>query len=989
MQAPAAPARALPHDEHHTVCIVIPTVGNPSVLVPAFDRLCRHLDGLAVHIVVALNPINPEHGHESARALAQLWGSYAERNPGCHLTIYDHGAPAGFGGAINLGLRIAAGTLSPGVLLTYNDKGFTLPRASAREVFGIAPLTVVFNDDLHVTAGWLTGMLDALDSPAVCEWAEVPTDGRRPTRRMADYVGTKGIGLIGPVTNVAAGIQQLGPEQMKIFQAAGVDAFAAEWRKQREGEVLTATFLSGFCMGITRQCMEELAVYTQEGAFDWLFDEQFLIAGYEDNDLCARADFAGWRAVVAADTFIGHLGHQTFDHAFPEMDRGMRNRLTYYDVWGPRLAQIGRRTVAAYRVRFDVPNDLTLFRASLVNTSRLVDGIAVLLTRNPAEMARSEEWQRAMMAKGIPADDLQLVTACGRATSLDELNTALAAWIHPWTTYEGGRLAPSRKPVVNVQTWDGHFNERDERNELLSIAEGMGADWVLSIDHDEYLEPRVDRALLERVMTHPDPIVQQFDIAFVNHWIDNTMYRTDRPWGDGGSWTGGMRGYRLYRVNKANPRRILAGGHNGLHCGNIPAVDGLCKRISGLRMRHFGYMHRADRERKEARYNVQDPNPDPNLVGGTSYAHITHEEGMTLSRFVAEDGIGLHMLVYEGERADDIGRHLDALVAVVDRVVLVWTGEWADEDKITSLAGGGIRPIPADAGPDVSRTGPGVTMSSMAAHYGVEWIHHPLNDNIAAARNAGIEALHGTPGMGWALFLDPDEHLPPMAPGFLRRMADVGDAWGWLIRFVNTYAAGGGNTSEAVRMSRLDPERIMRMNGRVHESFSNAQQVLRERGHGNILRAAPFQAMNAGLAKTPAQMDRKLALYRRLTELDLRENPENPTAWTTLGLFWLNEGCNATGMECFARAMQCSTGEYLPFHTAGMQYLRNALALLTEAEGRMGNHSMRRGVRDLVAGLQEVVQPMEVLGLLAIGEREAVGEEEAMASLPPFVIAVG
>lgn len=995
------PARLLARDESHDVLIVIPTVANPAVLVPSFDRLCRYFDGLRVLVIVSINPLDPAHAAESEEAIRRLWLAYLGRNEGCHLTIYDYGTPAGFGGAINLGLRVA-----------LRDTALT-PMFDTRptEVRGIPPLTVIFNDDLHVTKGWLEGMASAVESPTVEEWSELvdPETKERPHHPMSEYVGAKGVGLVGPVTNVAAGIQQIGGEYMERFKAAGVDGFARWWRQERTGSVLTATFLSGYCMGITADCLEELAAYevpmaatgaravenhggvevtvipdsVGEPRFAWLFDERFLIAGYEDNDLCARADQKGWRAVVAADTFIGHLGHQTFDESFPEMDRGMRNRLVYYDVWAPRLAQHGRKVVGAYRVRFDVPNDLVMFRASLVSMGRMLDGIAILLTRNPAEMMARPEFQRELSANRIPADMLDLLTGCQRSPS--QAPTLLAKWAASWAA----RFEDSRKPPVQCAAWTGEFHERVERNALLTLAERMGADWIYSVDHDEYLEPRATRALLERMMEHPDPLVQEWDTAFVNHWENNRMYRMDRPWGDGGSYTGAMRGFRFYRVNKANPRRILAGGHNGLHCGNVPMVDHASKRISGLRMRHFGYMNADDRFRKLERYEQQDPNPDPLLVGGPTYGHITRDEGMVLSAFVPENGIGLHMLVHEGERADDVGRLLDQLYGVVDRIVLVWTGTWADEDTGWLVAAGAERSTslasPTIAGAtetDWPQTGPGLAMAKMAAHFGVEWVHHPLADNLAAARNAGIDALRDTPGMGWSLFFDPDEHIPAQGLIHLRRMAEVGDSWGWMVRFVNRHTDGTGNTSEAVRMARLDP--LMRMNGRVHESFGHAVKVLQGRNLANILRVAPFTMLNTGLSRDPDTMQRKLDFYRRLTELDLQEDPHNPTAWTTLGLYWLNEGADLAGLECLSRAMRCATGEYIPFREAGLVYGRLAHACMAEAEVRMGNHSLRRNVREAVEALGEIAPSLPRLGHVAAGIREGISNEEAMASLPPF-----
>lgn len=1007
-------APRLARDHHHDVLIVIPTIATPRVLVPAFARLLQNFDGLAVHVVLAINPKSPEDGARSAADCERLWASMVPAASGCTLTVYRHPGLAGFGGAINLGIHVVLNSL-PGLgyrttrcMDGSHDPGgiWSATTGDGRGAWGVPRLTVIYNDDLVATKGWLDGLLRALESPVVYEWSELAKQDpdtmtwSRPQRQMADYGR---VGLVGPASNCAAGIQQIDGVDMREVERMGWDGFAAHWRAKAGCTVLTATFLSGFCLGITDECMEALAQYTTDvetgaSTFHWLFDERYVVAGYEDNDLAMRADEAGFRAIVAGDTFMGHLGHQSFDSVFPDWGRGMRNRLVHYDKWRQHVQGRGRKLVAAFRVRFDVPHDLGLFRLAVRRIAALVDGVVVLLTRNPAAMMDGGEYAQAMREGEVPDSDQQLLRLC--AAEPERAHEYLYRWAaQVLNGAEGSRMTGARawgggnaRQHLDVQQWAGEFNERDERNYMLGMAEGMGADWVFSVDHDELVEPRITRQHLERLMTHPDPMVQQWDIAFTNHWIDTRMYRIDRPWGDGGTWTGGMRGFRLYRVNRAAPRRILAGGHAGLHCGNVPGVDGLAKRVAGVRIRHLGYVRVEDRYRKERRYNVQDPNPDPMLVGGTSYAHITQDEGMELSPFVAEDGIGLHLLMYERENADDLGRLLDQLYGVVDRIVLVWTGAWDPDDQFWLLAGEPGQPreaLPsqlwgeaAEVGP-WHATGPSMAVARMAAHFGAEWLHHPLADHLGAARNAGIEALHGTPGMGWALFFDPDEQLPQQAPVYLRRMAEAAGCWGWMFRFKNVYEGGGGNGSESVRLSRLDPEGRMRMYGRVHESFSRAVRLLVEDGYGQVLRVAPFVTMNTGLAGEPEAMQAKLEFYRRLTEQQLRENPRDPGAWVTLALYWMNEGCTATAGECFARATLVADKEYLPFQEMALHLLRQARHFMAEAVGRMDGHAMQRPNATIVDFIDKAAPDVRQLGTVVEGQPRYT-EAEAMATLPPM-----
>ena len=57
--------------------------------------------------------------------------------------------------------------------------------------------------------------------------------------------------------------------------------------------------------------------------------------------------------------------------------------------------------------------------------------------------------------------------------------------------------SPYKIPVT-VKHWDGEFNERDERNETHKICEDMGADYIMSVDTDEFPEDRIDRNLFRR-----------------------------------------------------------------------------------------------------------------------------------------------------------------------------------------------------------------------------------------------------------------------------------------------------------------------------------------------------------------------------------------------------------------------------------------------------------------------------------------------------------
>jgi len=102
----------------------------------------------------------------------------------------------------------------------------------------------------------------------------------------------------------------------------------------------------GFCMYVTRRCLESVGT----------FDEERYGAGYgEEVDFCMRAARAGFRHVLAADVFVRHVGEVSFGTS--GVDRRTKAQAMVdqlYPEFQPRLREfLARDPLAPLRRRVD------------------------------------------------------------------------------------------------------------------------------------------------------------------------------------------------------------------------------------------------------------------------------------------------------------------------------------------------------------------------------------------------------------------------------------------------------------------------------------------------------------------------------------------------------------------------------------------------------------------------------------------------------------
>ena len=170
-----------------------------------------------------------------------------------------------------------------GIVLLENEVNLGFVKTANRGfLFSDAPWVCLLNSDTLLTEGALERMV------AGCE--------KDPT-----------IGLCCPLSNGAVNLS------VKLPPGADVFSFARRVARTSLARYPDATTIVGFCLLVRREVIRTLGV----------FDEVFGRGYCEETDLHYRARAAGWRCVVADDTWIHHRQGASFTDGNERTARNM------------------------------------------------------------------------------------------------------------------------------------------------------------------------------------------------------------------------------------------------------------------------------------------------------------------------------------------------------------------------------------------------------------------------------------------------------------------------------------------------------------------------------------------------------------------------------------------------------------------------------------------------------------------------------------------
>lgn len=170
------------------------------------------------------------------------------------------------------------------------------------------------------------------------------------------------------------------------------------------------------------------------------------------------------------------------------------------------------------------------------------------------------------------------------------------------------------------------LDEARDKNRLLKLALQLEPDWILALDGDEVLEDAAPE-IIRREITLIDPVEPQF-VAFalqiLYFWDDPLTFRCE-PSLYGDFWQ-----VRLFTTWGQDVTRLtfLPTSHGGnLHCGSVPANLTGRARFIDVKVKHYGYLSAAARQRKKEWYATRDPK----AFARGYYDHLTSSEGMRLA----------------------------------------------------------------------------------------------------------------------------------------------------------------------------------------------------------------------------------------------------------------------------------------------------------------------------------------------------------------------
>ena len=167
----------------------------------------------------------------------------------------------------------------------FNDENLGFTKACNQGIKVATGEYVIFlNDDTIVSENW--------DELLMNPFSQIPD-----------------IGFTGPVSNSVSGVQQVTCayvqdfEYLKKTEFKDFENYIKTHKLQNKDKFINSFRLVGFCLCTKKEILNKIGE----------FDELFGSGGFDDDDICLRAIFAGYHNIVVQECFIHHFGGVTLN----------------------------------------------------------------------------------------------------------------------------------------------------------------------------------------------------------------------------------------------------------------------------------------------------------------------------------------------------------------------------------------------------------------------------------------------------------------------------------------------------------------------------------------------------------------------------------------------------------------------------------------------------------------------------------------------------
>lgn len=473
--------------------------------------------------------------------------------------------------------------------------------------------------------------------------------------------------------------------------------------------------------------------------------------------------------------------------------------------------------------------------------------------------------------------------------------------------------SPSLQKVVSSfpkVEWFYHsdlsFDEYRDRSMLLTQAKTSKYDWALVLDSDEWLESRITYESLHNLVRVPDPIIKSLVFFEDTFWFKN-FFRVD------GIWKGQFHD-RLFKLSLN--QELTRGTSKGFHCSTTPVLPIESRRVTSLRIEHYGYLDPKARQRKYDFYTKQDTDKRPELIGGADYAHLLDIGPIQINRFVPDNHLSLNVLMRPGEERE-AAQLFNELWGIPQEINVLAEEENESVQHLRDLFGANVY----------------IDTEEM---------------DLSTKRNFLLDKTSER----WAFYLDTDEKLEK--PVMLRVMMDSYPD-GYLFYVKNVQKTRQVTVSENVRM--FQRESGFRFSGLVHETVEDSIK------EDNRIVNAPIAIVHLGYLKDDKFLKDKIDSYAKTLFKELEERPDDARIHFSLGLHYINEGDREKALECLEKAVELNPRfieakkELAHFHLAkGKRLIGEVLPIMPNS------HPLKQQLAGMKGELDKMIEDRIVIG---------------------------